>query len=292
MTANDQMHRFIFDDTDIRGEAVTLADSYQQILQHHHLPSVVNNLLGEFLAAASLLASTLKFDGILTLQARGEGPLPIIMAECTNDKQLRAIARPNPDANFDELTNASLQELLGKGMLSIIIRPTQGKQYQGIVPLENATLADCLAHYFQQSEQLDTRFWLAADGTTASGLLLQALPQQKNASPEANQDSWETSVALADTVKSEELLSLPHSELLYRLFHEQAVRLFEPESLKFQCSCSKERSGEMLRSIGHEEAKSILAEQGHIEMDCQFCGQFYRFNDADVEALFSRDNLH
>lgn len=285
------MHRFLFDNTDIRGEVVTLSDSYQQVLENNeNLPAQVQQLLGEFVAAVSLLSSTLKFDGILTLQARGDGPLPLIMAECTHHKAVRAIARPNPEVDFEALEGYDLKSLMGDGMLAIIIDPDKGERYQGIVPLDSDNLAGCLQHYFDQSEQLPTRFWLSSSEQTATGLMLQALPQQL-ASADENDDHWSTAVQLANTVKDEELLTLEHSEILYRLFHEEQIRLFEPAAVKFECSCSRARSGNALTSLGRSEVESLLAEQDIISIDCQFCNQTYAFGAQDLDSLFG-DNEH
>ena len=285
------MHRFLFDNTDIRGEIVTLSDSYQQVLENNQdLPAQVQALLGEFVAAVSLLSSILKFDGILTLQARGDGPVPLIMAECTHHKALRAIARPNPEVDFDALEGHDLKSLMGDGMLVIIIDPDKGERYQGIVPLDGDNLARCLQHYFDQSEQLPTRFWLSSSEKAATGLMLQALPQQL-ASPEENEEHWNTALQLANTVKDEELLTLEHSEILYRLFHEEQIRLFEPAAVRFECSCSRDRSANALTSLGRAEVESLLAEQDVISIDCQFCNQTYAFGTQDLDSLFD-DNEH
>lgn len=294
MSSIDQMQRFLFDNTDIRGEIVSLGDSYAEVLANNSYAPVVQTLLGEFIAAVSLLSSTLKFDGRLTLQARGDGPIPLIMAECSHHKELRAVASPSDDVNWDSLTGKSIKELIGQGMLSIIIEPDQGQRYQGVVPLESDKLAGCLEHYFEQSEQLPTRLWFAADveQERASGLLLQALPKQINSSAEENQNCWETTTALADTVKDEELLNLPHEELLYRLFNEETVRLFDPVAIRFQCSCSFDRSAQALVSLGHDEVKQMLKELGTIEIDCQFCNQEYHFAEKDIAELFPAKNLH
>lgn len=293
MPSSDLMHRFLFDDTDIRGEVVTLADSYKRILENNVLPTPVQRLLGEFVAAASLLSSTLKFDGILTLHARGEGPVPTIMAECSNHKALRGIASIDENVDFSALADASLTDLLGKGVLAITIDPDQGERYQGLVPLESDNLAGCLEHYFAQSEQLATRFWLYSNDTTAAGLLLQMLPQQL-ASAEVNAEHWETSTHLASTVKAQELLELEHSEILYRLFNEEAVRLFEPTAARFECSCSRERSARTLMSLGRPDVENLLAEQEIISISCQFCSQTYAFAHHDLDELFgeSGQQLH
>lgn len=294
MPSCDLMHRFLFDQTDIRGQAVTLCDSYQQILDNNqHLPPPIQILLGEFVAAATLLASTLKFDGILTLQARGDGPLSLIMAECTQHKAVRAIAQVDPDVDFAEFEGQNLQTLLGSGMLAIIIDPEKGKRYQGIVPMDGPDLSTCLQFYFDQSEQLPSRFWLACDDKTVSGLMLQALPQQV-ASAEDNQNHWETVVHLASTIKDQELLELEHSEILYRLFHEEQVRLFDPENVRFECSCSWERSANALISLGRADVEELLAEQDVINIDCQFCNQTYLFGASDLDKVFgdAQHSLH
>ncbi len=293
MSSADLMHRFLFDHTDIRGEVVTLGDSHRQVLEHNQHAPVVQRLLGEFLAAVSLLSSTLKFDGSLTLQARGDGPLPLIMVECSHHQDLRGIARPDGEADFEALADADLTQLLGQGVLTITVDPTQGQRYQGIVPLDQPTLAGCLEHYFQQSEQLDTRLWFAADEQHATGLLLQALPQQINASAEENQAHWQTACTLAETVKPEELLNLDHETLLYRLFNEEEVRLFEPVSVSFACSCSRARSAHALTSLGRPEVEQLLKEQGSIVIDCQFCNQVYKFDSTSVDELFEQNpTLH
>jgi molecular chaperone Hsp33 len=294
MSSTDQMQRFIFDNTDIRGEIVSLGDSYAEVLKNNDLPAVVQQLLGEFVAAVSLLSSTLKFDGRLTLQARGDGPLPLIVAECNHHRELRAVARPDDGVDWDSLAASGISDLIGKGMLVIIIEPDKGQRYQGVVPLDADNLAACLEHYFKQSEQLATRLWFAADAVQgcASGLLLQALPQQLNSTAEENQNCWETTTALAATVKTDELLHLPHEELLYRLFNEEAVRLFEPVAIKFQCSCSFDRSAKALVSLGHTEVKLMLADLGTINIDCQFCNQHYHFTDKEVAELFPEKNMH
>jgi molecular chaperone Hsp33 len=299
MASNDLLHRFIFDHCDVRGEIVTLTDSYREVLANNPYPAAVQGLLGEFLAAVSLLSNTLKFDGTIILQARGEGAVSTIMAECSNHKQLRAIVRLNEQQPLDADITGNLRDLLGQGVLFITIEPKraenfQGKleRYQGIVPMDSDTLAGCLEHYFQQSEQLATRLWFATDSKHASGLMIQALPQQLHTNPEDNRAHWETITTLAATTKPEELRELEHTELLYRLFHEESVRVFDPEALQFSCSCSRERSAGALIALGKEEVEALLIEQGTIDIDCQFCNQHYQFNSADVRELLGGDVLH
>jgi molecular chaperone Hsp33 len=301
MPSNDLLHRFIFDKADIRGEIVTLSNSYRDVLSHNHYPPAIQKLLGEFLAAVALLSSTLKFDGMIILQARGDGPISTIMAECSRHHNLRGIVRMNEGVILDEdlALNGSLQQLLGKGVLFITIEPKQSnnidvktERYQGIVPMDAANLSGCLEHYFLQSEQLATRLWFTANAQHASGLLIQALPEQINRDPLENSLHWETVITLADTITPEELLNLDHPTILYRLFNEQHLRLFDPRSLRFACSCSRERCASALVAIGKEEVESILIEKGKIEIDCQFCNQHYSFNRQETERLLRGNTLH
>ena len=301
MPSDDLLNRFIFDDCDIRGELVTLNKSYQEILEHNIYPPAIQMLLGEFLAAVGLLSSTLKFDGMIILQARGDGVISTIMAECNHHNNIRGIVRLNDDVELTEslALTGSMLDLLGKGVLFITIEPKRtenfgGKleRYQGIVPLEKETLAGCLEDYFQQSEQLATRLWFAADRYHASGLLIQALPHQLKTNAEENEKHWETIEALADTITPEELVGLEHEQTLYRLFNEHPVRIFEPRPVSFACSCSRKRSESALIALGKEEIEQLLTEKGSIDIDCQFCNQHYHFGSEEVRKLLAGTTLH
>ncbi len=273
----DQISRFLFDDAAIRGEHVQLADSYREVLAAHHYPPTVRTLLGEFLAAASLLAETIKFDGTLTLQARSDGEVPLIMAEASSGHKLRAIARLAGEAMSEDFGR-----LLAGGQLCITIDPVGGRRYQGIVALDGASLAHCLESYFRQSEQLATRVWLAADGERAGGLLLQQLPDVAGDS-----DYWQHVTELANTVRGEELLTLDSETLLYRLYHQETLRLFEPSALEFHCSCSRERLAGALATLDRSELDAAVAEQGAVELTCEFCNRQYHFSAAEIEAIFT-----
>ena len=281
----DFTQRFLFDDTDVRGEMVVLSETYAQVLAKHPYPQPVAQLLGELLAAASLLVGTLKFEGLMILQARSSGPVPLLMVECSSEGGLRGIARYDAE---QIATDALLADLMPDGILAITVEPKSGQRYQSLVDLDGATLADCLSNYFATSEQLPTRFWLCADGQRARGLLLQQLPADRLTDPEAREASWQHVTTLADTLKTEELLGLDNPTLLHRLYHEEPLRLFDPRSLQFRCSCSRERSANALVSLGQSDAEQLLGENaGSVVIDCQFCNQRYAFDAADIAQLFA-----
>ncbi len=286
---SDLLQRFVFENTDIRGHVVQLDQAYVDLLGQHHYAPGVARLLGEFMAAAALLGTTLKFEGVLTLQARSERQVPLMMVEVTSDCALRGIAR-----GAEQATAADFDALIGGGTLAITIDPEQGARYQGVAPLEHDSLAACLGNFFAQSEQLPSRFWLASDGKRAAGFMLQALPAQRVTDPEQRELQWQHLVQLADTLSDDELLGLPVETLLHRLYHQEEVRLFPAQAMRFQCSCSRERSGRALVSLGRQEAENIIDELGDVRVQCEFCGGEYRFVRADLDALFPRgsSSLH
>ncbi len=281
----DFTQRFLFDDSDVRGEMVVLTQSYAQVLAKHPYPQPVAQLLGELLAAAALLLGTLKFEGLMVLQARSSGPVPLLMVECSSEGELRGIARYHAE---QIRADAGLSDLMPEGLLAITVEPRSGQRYQSLVDMDGATLADCLSNYFATSEQLPTRFWLNADGQRARGLLLQQLPADRLPDAEAREASWQHVVTLADTLTAEELLGLDNPTLLHRLYHEEQLRLFEPRTLQFRCSCSRERSANALVSLGQADAELLLSENaGSVVIDCQFCNERYAFDAADIAQLFA-----
>lgn len=284
MASQDHFQRFIFEHSQIRGAWVKLGDSYNEIARQAPYPASVRELLGQSLAASVLMSGTLKFNGILSLQAQGNGPLRTLMAECTHERTIRGLAR------FDDaaMQPSGLNDLLGDGNMVITITPDQGQRYQGVVPRESDNLADCLQDYFTRSEQIDTGLMLFADENTSAGLLLQRMP----GAVDPDNDLWQRINHLAATVKPEEILGLDSETLLNRLFHEEEVRIFDAEPVQFLCSCSRERTLAALESIGSEECYSMIDEQGSIEMDCQFCHAHYQFYRNDIDHLFSGHSLH
>ena len=287
---DDRSQRFLFEHADIRGESALLDSAYGELLAIHQYADGVSRLLGEFLAAATLLSSNLKFEGKLVLQVRSEGQIPLLMVECDNALRVRGIVR-----GAEHAISEDFDVLLHNGQLAITIDPTNGQRYQGIVPLEQGSLAHSLNSYFKQSEQLNTRIWLAADGQRASGLLLQQLPAQISPDEAQRQQQWERVCALATTVKDAELLALDSADLLYRLFHEDPLRLFEPSTIRFQCSCSRERTRNALSALHPREILELLEDLGIITMECEFCNKEYRFerNDlADIVEDHGTKTLH
>ena len=288
MPSQDVTQRFIFEQADVRGELVSLNESYREILARHDYPEPVKALLGEMLAAAVLLSTAIKFDGLLVMQARSSGPLSTLMVECSSRQEVRGIAR-----YADELSGDTLSELMPDGVLAITVDPERGQRYQGVVALTGTSLADALTGYFDSSEHLPSRFRLLADGQMARGFMLQALPANRETDPAARQETWNRLSTLADTLTVEELKALDNRTILHRLYHEEDVRLFDEQPVCFRCSCSAERSGNALISLGREDAFALLAEQGgEIRVDCQFCSTCYRFDQAALQELFDKAREH
>ncbi|EAQ97155.1 Hsp33 family molecular chaperone HslO [Congregibacter litoralis] len=278
----DGKRRFLFEHMDLRGEIVHLDQVISDVSDIHSYPAGVSRLLGEFLVASVLLASTLKFRGSLTVQARSDREVPLIMAECSSELTVRAIARGAEGATSD-----SFDALLGGGQLVLTVTPERGKQYQGIVPLTGDSLASSLDSYFSQSEQLQTRLHLSSDGSRAAGLLLQQLPPQLEGNAANRQEQWDRVCMLAATLGGDELIGLGDATLLHRLYHEEVLRLFDLEPVRFRCSCSQDRTLAALATLGDQEIRNIIEEQGAVTMDCEFCNQRYQFRESDLRGLLS-----
>jgi molecular chaperone Hsp33 len=277
----DHKQRFPFPDSDIRGELVQLESSISRIIEGQNYPLPVQGLIGEAVAAVALLASTLKFKGRLALQAQGKGPVSLLLAECSHDGELRALARHSDGQDW---SHGDIQTLIGEGTMVITITPDQGRQYQGIVPLSGDTLAQCLQGYFQQSEQLPTRLWLASGNNRAAGLLLQRLPNQLSTT-DGNTQMWEHLEALASTLQMEELLNLDDQTILRRLFHDTPPQLPDAQPLRFGCTCSRERNRNALISLGNQELQQLLEEDGEVTLTCDFCRHQEHFDAVDLAEM-------
>lgn len=275
---SDTLHRFLLEHSNVRGELVRLDSTWQALLGRSRYPAPVRAVLGEALAAAALLAATVRFDGSLILQISGHGPLHLLVVQATPGGGLRGLARWR-----GEVPEGPLARLTGSARLAITIDPGRGAQrYQGIVEVAGESLAEVLHEYFARSEQIPTRLWLAADRRRASGLLLQYLPGQSE-----DRDAWERSLHLTGTLTRGELLELGVRQMLHRLYHQEDVRLFGGERMYFSCDCSRERVAATLVAMGYAELRGIVEEQGAVSVQCEFCNAGYRFDAVDVEQLFA-----
>lgn len=280
--AEDVLHRFLLEQAGVRGALVRLGPAWREVAGRAGYPAPLRALLGEALAASALLTANIKLDGELSVQLKSAGALRLLFAECTDQGRLRGLARWEPP-----LPAPLSLEALPQAVLAITIGNVErGRRYQGLVELAAADLAGVLENYFAQSEQLPARLLLAADGEHAVGLMLQKLPEEGGRDAAGDADGWNRVLQLTRTLGVDELLATAPEQLLYRLYHEESVRLFEPRALAFGCSCSRERVAAMLRSLGRAEVESTLAEQaGRIDVDCEFCAQHYSFDRIDVEHL-------
>jgi molecular chaperone Hsp33 len=279
--ARDSVKRFLFEHDAIRGEIVHLDATWRAVLERRDYPDPLRLLLGEAMAAAALLAATIKLAGRLVMQIQGHGPINLLVVECTINHTIRAMAKWK-----GELPTGPLSAMVGDGRLSIILDPTDGRErYQGIVELVGDTMAEALENYFATSEQLQTRLWLASDQNQAAGMLLQRLPADGLVDP----DVWARALQLGNTLTPNELLGLPALEIIYRLFHEEDIRVFDSLPLTFRCSCSRDRVNDLLRMLGADEIESILEEQGSVSLSCEFCCQQYVLDRVDVKHIFVAD---
>ena len=283
MEARDLLQRFMFEHTAVRGEIAQLDATWKAVLERHDYPPAVRRLLGEMMAAAALLTATLKFSGALVMQIQGNGPVSLLVVECSTDLTMRAVAKWGGETEAADAAAATLAELVGDGRFVITLDPGEGKTpYQGIVAVEGETVAEVLEHYMARSEQLETRLFLAADDERAAGMLLQKMPGVH----EDDHDAWNRAVQLGSTLTAPELLDLPAHAIVRRLYHEEDVRLFDAAPVCFRCACSFDRVAAVLRMLGREEVNAALAERGNIEVRCEFCNQLYVLDAVDVEQLF------
>ncbi|MCI5763675.1 MAG: Hsp33 family molecular chaperone HslO [Actinobacillus porcinus] len=278
---NDKLYRYLFQNRAVRGEWVRLNQTFTDTLNTHHYPTPVQNLLGEMMVATNLLTATLKFNGNITVQIQGDGPLKLALVNGTDNQEIRALARVDGDIQ-NEMT---LQQMIGKGVLVITIAPKEGERYQGVVALDKPTITACLEDYFVRSEQLQTQLIIRTgefEGQpVAAGMLLQIMPDGQG-TPE----DFEHLATLTAKVKDEEIFGLTAEEMLYRLYHEETVEIYPPQAVKFHCGCSAERSGAALMLISETELDEILAEhQGSIDMQCECCGTHYFFNKDAINKL-------
>jgi len=286
-----ELRRFVLEAQPLRGQWVRLGPAWRELRACRSYPPVVASLLGEAATAAVLLAAALKFEGTLTMQFAGNGRVRLLVAQCTDQFQLRAVAHHD----LAETEAVGFAELVGAGRLVVTVQSEQTPaHYQGIVPLEGDSLAACLERYFESSEQLPTRLVLAADGERAGGMLLQKLPSATvggEGSGALLQQAWEDLRSGFDTLSPEQLLAAAAEESLRRVFGAHDCRLFGPTPVRFACRCSNERVASLVRSLGVEEARAALASEGALTVTCEFCGRDYRYDAVDIAQLFAADGV-
>ena len=280
----DVLHRFLLERAGVRGVLVRLGPAWREVAGRAGYPASLRALLGQSLAASALLTGNIKLDGALSIELKSSGALRLLFSECTDQGRLRGLARwsdPVPEP-------LALADLPGAVMAITIGSAERGQRYQGLVDLHQPDLARSLEAYFVQSEQLPARIVLAADGEHAVGLMLQRLPGEGGHDAVQDEDAWSRIEHLTATLGADEMLATAPEQLLYRLYHEENVRLFEPRPLVFGCSCTRERVSAMLRALGREEVEAALAARdGEIEVICEFCAQRYTFDRIDAEHLLS-----
>ncbi len=289
----DQVRRFIFENRPVRGHWVQLERAWQELRAHAHYPPPVTGLLGEAVVAAVLLAATLKFRGTLTFQLQGDGAVSLLVAQCTRDFRLRAMARCDSAAverlAVAERPEGQFRALVGNtGRIAVTVEADERSlRYQGVVPLTGASLAESLEAYFASSEQLPTQVLLAVDAGRSAGLLLQKLPDSGGGEPEEVAAAWEGAQRGMVKIAPALLLKGSAEEVLARGFAAHDVRLFRGAPVRFECRCSQGRVAGLLRALGADEVRDVLKEQGAVTVTCEFCQRPYRFDPIDVEVLFA-----
>lgn len=287
LASEDVLHRFMLEKAGVRGVLVRLGASWHEIASRADYPSALRDTLGQAVAASALLTGNIKFEGALSLEFKSQGALRLLFTECTDKGRVRGLARYDAQALPSQVELASLPD----AMLAITIGHADRGRYQGVVQLDDTgTIGEALENYFERSEQLPARILLAADGKHAVGLMLQPVPGEGgHAVAEQDEDAWARVGHLTATLSATEMLATRPEELLYRLYHEETVRLYEPKPLAFGCTCSQERVEGMLRALGREEVEATLQDrQGEIEVICEFCATRYIFDRVDAERLLTQ----
>ena len=292
MSDTDLVRRFVLERHPIRGHAVRLSQAWQVLREHQDYPPAVQQLLGEAIGAVLLLAATLKFDGVLTLQMQGKGLVNLLVAQCTHDFKVRGMARHDRIADVEAGAETGFRSLAGEGQIVVTVEATdRASSYQGVVPITGNSLAESLEAYFQQSEQLPTRVLLAASANVVSGMLVQRIPGAGGTQLQLDEAALESAWQKADDAMSglapAQLLEDDVEQRLVDMFGVDEVRVFSGHEVKFECRCSRERVANVLRSLGVEEVRSVIAEQGACTVTCEFCQKPYKFDAIDVEQLFA-----
>lgn len=279
---NNSIQRFLFKELNIRGQVIQLNEAWQSMIQDRHYPDAIRQLLGKLTAFSVIMANGMKHTGKITLQVQGSGPITLLVVEVTHDLKIRGVAKTNETIQ----EQASLDELLGDGQILVTLENTQtNHHFQSYVDRSGDNIETAFENFLSQSEQLPSKIWLAASDEALGGVLIQKMPE----SDELDADGWDRIHSLTTTVTDEELTQLDSETLLHRLFHEETVELFEPQTIHYECPEDKERVTDMLKSLGEEEVRRILEEQGEIVIHNEMCNFHMRFNQEDVDVLFAED---
>ncbi|WP_019556829.1 Hsp33 family molecular chaperone HslO [Thiomicrorhabdus arctica] len=279
---NNSIQRFLFKELNIRGQVIQLNEAWELMLKDRHYPEAIRHLLGKLTAFSVIMANGMKHTGKITLQVQGSGPITLLVVEVTHDLNIRGVAKTNETIP----EQATLDELLGDGQILVTLENTQTQHhFQSYVDRTGDSIEETFENFLSQSEQLPSKIWLAATDKALGGVLIQKMPE----SDDLDADGWDRIHSLTTTVTDEELTQLDTETLLHRLFHEETVELFESQSIKYECPEDKERVLNMLKSLGEEEVRKILEEQGEIVIHNEMCNFHMRFHQKDVDALFAEE---
>lgn len=279
MQANDTLQHFLFEHASIRGEIAHLDATYKTIMQQRPYPKMVRQLLGEALVSCLLLAGSIKFEGEISLQFQGDERLPLLLVQCDHQLHLRAFAKYS-----EHEENIDYEAAFLEGTMALMINQYhQTQTYQSLVPIRSTSMSENLTYYFAQSEQISSRVWLALGEEQAAGMLLQLMPGQDT---QHREQFWEYAVHLGATITDQELLTLDNATILYRLYHETELRLFDPRIASFKCRCTPEKMKQVLKTLGEADLRLLIQEQGQVDISCDFCNQHYQFDAIDVTLLF------
>lgn len=275
----NEIKRFLFKDLNIRGQHLKLESAWQEMIADRYYPEALSTVLGELTAIAVMLANGMKHPGKVTLQVQGKGPVNLLVVEASHQLDIKGVAKTNQTIT-DQRT---LDELLGDGQILVTMENTQtNHHFQSYVPRESNSIVQSFEDFLSQSEQQPSKLWLAADNNTIGGVLIQKMPT----TDAHDEDGWDRVLALSETLTPEEICQLESNELLHRLFHEETLELFEAKDIRYHCPKDIEKVKNMLLSLGEEEVRKILEEEGEIVIHNEMCNFHTRFSEEDINRLF------
>lgn len=277
---NDAVQRFLFKNLDIRGQHLNIHQAWQKMIEDRHYPPALTQILGELTAVAIMLANGMKHPGKVSIQVQGTGPVHLLVVQVTDKLGMRGVAKTNQTLT----TESGLDALLGDGQILVTLENTQTNRFfQSYVLREADTITEAFENFLSQSEQQPSKLWLAANDQAIGGVLIQKMPSTDHHDP----DGWERITHLSNTVTESELIECDATTLLHRLFHEETIELFAAEAVQYDCPQNEENIETMLRSLGEDEVRNILAEEGEVVIHNEMCGKHFRFNEANVNRIFA-----